>query len=231
MSDHVNPASVFCGLLVLTLATSLRAQNQEVVVGVRGAEIAPVDIVMQAEMTASRIYARIGVKLKWSNGSDPDIRVQVDTGVAAELHAGALGYAAPYARRKTVVHVLFDRVSDVSTRGRTGVLLGHVIAHELGHILKGTDGHADCGIMKAQWDAKDLARMTIRPLSFTRVDAELIREGVAHRRSSLVADAHSADKGVQGLARDVFQDDEVMPVVANGADNVRVVQIGNRPAS
>jgi hypothetical protein len=172
-------------LLVLTFAISLRAQNREILVGLRGSEIAPIDVVMQAELTASHIYAGIGVKLKWSNRAT-DIRVQFDTGVEAAFHTGALGYATPYGRRDTVAHVLFDRVSDVSSRGRMGVLLGHVIAHELGHILKGSDGHADCGVMKAQWDAKDLACMTLHPLSFTRVDAELIREGVSHRRGAIV---------------------------------------------
>jgi hypothetical protein len=169
-------------LLVLTLAIGLQAQNLEIAVGLKDAEIAPPDILMQAQLTASRIYAGIGVKLKWSSYDATDLRVQFDAGVTAAFHAGALGYAAPYGGRGSVAHVLFDRVSQVSSAGQMGVLLGHVIAHELGHILEGTDGHADRGIMKAQWNAKDLAEMIFRPLPFTQDDAELIREGIPARK-------------------------------------------------
>jgi hypothetical protein len=169
-------------LLVLTLAIGMRAQNLEIAVELKDAELVPPDILMQAQLTASRIYVGIGVKLKWSSDDATDLRVQFDAGMTAAFHSGALGYAAPYGGRGTVVHVLFDRVSQVSSAGQMGVLLGHVIAHELGHILKGTDGHADRGIMKAQWSARDLAQMTFRPLSFTREDAELIREGIPARK-------------------------------------------------
>jgi hypothetical protein len=164
-------------LLVLTLTISLRAQKQEIAVELKDVGIVPSDILMQAQLTASRIYAGIDVKLKWSMGGATDISVQFDTATAEAFHSEAMGYAAPYGS-KTVVHVLVDRVSHISSIGQTGVLLGHIIAHELGHILKGTNGHADWGIMKAEWDTKDLARMTFRQLSFTPLDAELIQEGV-----------------------------------------------------
>jgi len=67
------------------------------------------------------------------------------------------------------------------------VLLGHVLAHEIGHILQGTDRHSETGLMKARWDSREIMAMDWKPLSFTADDVVLIRIGMATREAHLLA--------------------------------------------
>ena len=62
------------------------------------------------------------------------------------------------------------------------LLLAHVMAHEIAHVLQGIIRHSGSGILKAQWSATDCARMTFFPLMFTSYDAILIHLGIEERR-------------------------------------------------
>jgi hypothetical protein len=55
-----------------------------------------------------------------------------------------------------------------------GTLLGHVIAHEITHILQGVPRHSETGVMKARWERKDLQALVDHPLRFAPVDEALI---------------------------------------------------------
>jgi hypothetical protein len=57
--------------------------------------------------------------------------------------------------------------------------LGHVLAHELAHVLQGFTHHSKAGVMKARWDNGDLEQMARQPLSFSAEDAAAIRSGLA----------------------------------------------------
>jgi hypothetical protein len=46
-------------------------------------------------------------------------------------------------------------------------LLGHVIAHEVGHLLLGADSHSSDGVMRACWSGKELVAAAQRGLSFS----------------------------------------------------------------
>ena len=61
------------------------------------------------------------------------------------------------------------------------VLLGHVIAHEIGHLLLGTNEHARSGLMQAGWDARARAFAMARRLHFTDAESRKIREEVRRR--------------------------------------------------
>lgn len=62
------------------------------------------------------------------------------------------------------------------------VLLAHVLAHEITHILEGIARHSQQGLMKAKWDNKDYVRMRERSLKFTPEDVNLIYEGLLARQ-------------------------------------------------
>jgi hypothetical protein len=47
------------------------------------------------------------------------------------------------------------------------VLLGVVIAHELGHLLLGP-GHAPSGVMRSAWGSREVRALTQRQLAFNR---------------------------------------------------------------
>lgn len=54
-------------------------------------------------------------------------------------------------------------------------LLGHVVAHELGHLLLGSGAHTSIGIMRPRWYGQQLRAIERGSLFFTSEQAELIR--------------------------------------------------------
>ncbi len=57
--------------------------------------------------------------------------------------------------------------------------LGHVLTHEITHVLQGVARHSQEGVMKAQWTPKDRTEMRKRPQPFTPYDAKLIQDAMA----------------------------------------------------
>ena len=104
-------------------------------------------------------------------------------GVATEALGGAAG--TPEARGR-MAYVFYDRVVRVArerlhTGRRTGsydfddvVVLGHAMAHEIGHLLL-PYGHSATGLMRAKWADADLRRALHGQLNFTATQAESIR--------------------------------------------------------
>jgi hypothetical protein len=50
-------------------------------------------------------------------------------------------------------------------------VLGHVMAHEIGHLLLGTNAHSPMGIMRPNWQGQELRSIAIGTLLFTREQA------------------------------------------------------------
>jgi hypothetical protein len=170
------------GFLTLTAP----AQDHAVVIELHNPQ-APFAAIGLAEATACRIYADIGVDLQFRMGSSHsqsrNVAIQFDSGARSEFHPGALAYSEPYATSGMNIHILFDRVRQAGSDPPMGVLLGYVIAHEVGHILEGTRWHSAEGIMKAHWGHADLEKMAAAAISFDRDDIESIHEGVSRRMS------------------------------------------------
>jgi hypothetical protein len=166
------------GGLALMMATHARGQEREIAVGLKDTQVVPFRILAQAQETAARVYAGVDVKLRWRSQAATEIWMQFDTDVAPEVHPGAMGYAMPYGKTGTRIHILVDRVLRAGSQGSAGVLLGHVMAHELGHVLEGISRHSESGLMKARWDDHDLDEMLTGPLSISADDADLIKIGV-----------------------------------------------------
>lgn len=66
------------------------------------------------------------------------------------------------------------------------LILGRVTAHEIGHLLLGTNSHAPTGLMQASWN---LRRPHLEEWRFTRADAAKIRSRLLSRRDAVVATA------------------------------------------
>jgi hypothetical protein len=92
---------------------------------------------------------------------------------------GALGYAQPFG--DAYVRVFCDRIQQSFPPEREPYKLGHVLAHEITHVLEGTNFHAVSGVMKAVWDFGECRRMAVHPLMFTATDILLIRQGLENR--------------------------------------------------
>jgi hypothetical protein len=75
-------------------------------------------------------------------------------------------------------------VQEKTSRATAGVVLGHVLVHEITHILQGIDRHSETGVMKARWTAQDYSKMTWEPLPFTPEDIDLIQRGLSKHDST-----------------------------------------------
>jgi hypothetical protein len=74
------------------------------------------------------------------------------------------------------VHAAADRLSVAED-----VVLGGVLAHEIGHLLLGTSSHGSIGLMQAQPRPIDWQRAARDALGFTKAEARKLRESVRRR--------------------------------------------------
>src|SRR5262249_48195086 len=113
------------------------------------------------------------------------VRVIILRGARGEFtDAGpnVLGLATGNERQAgTVVYIFYDRVSHLSARyeERGGRLLGHVIAHEVGHLLLPYGAHSRSGLMHADWTRDDMEHIAHGLLLFAPRDAQLLRHSFA----------------------------------------------------
>ncbi len=81
-------------------------------------------------------------------------------------------------------YIFADRASDLakeevipSTR-----ILGYLMAHEIGHLLMGTNSHSRQGIMKGNWRRKEVKDALSGRLTFTSQECSRLRSAIEHRR-------------------------------------------------
>jgi len=86
---------------------------------------------------------------------------------------------------KSQVRALFE--GSIRRPATTAQVLGHAIAHEIGHLLLNFESHSATGIMRGDWDLSDLQSLASGYLLFTANQAEIIRAEVARRASRPVS--------------------------------------------
>ena len=148
------------------------------------------DVVGRAELEISRIYRYVGIDIAWTQNAPDRILVIISRQSPGRLPVAetALGaaIATPEDQGRTA-YIFYDRVERVTQTYLHGsierrdtydvVMLAHVMAHELGHLLL-PYGHSATGLMRADWNAKDLRLAADGRLNFTSEQAELIRGGL-----------------------------------------------------
>jgi len=103
-----------------------------------------------------------------------------------ELKVGQFGYALPTADGHGVIAGVFlGKVSRVARAQGLDVpvLLGHIMAHELGHLLLGSCRHGFEGIMRPSWTNRDLMKTQAGGLRFTSAEASRMQAQVVARTS------------------------------------------------
>jgi hypothetical protein len=98
-------------------------------------------------------------------------------GFALPGKAGELGSLASVFVERTERHARCIKVSEA-------VLLGHMMAHELGHLLLGESSHAASGIMTARFKARHLQAAGQGGLGFFDAQAKAMRAQVSRRLAS-----------------------------------------------
>jgi hypothetical protein len=73
--------------------------------------------------------------------------------------------------------VFYDRATALQATSNVGLsdILGSVVAHELGHLLLGSNAHTASGIMRAQWKEEELNRIVRGNLLFSAAQSERMR--------------------------------------------------------
>src|SRR5262249_17833758 len=108
-------------------------------------------------------------------------------------HHTTLGLAVPCQASESgcIAYVFYHRADELAANCRTEgrclsspQILGHAMAHEIGHLILGLNSHASSGLMRANWWAGDLRLPLRQGLFFTSDQAERIRREV-YRRSAL----------------------------------------------
>lgn len=159
--------------------------SSEVTVCLRNAVVSTPGAIERAKLVAKGMFGSIGINLHWRTpNSEPapgiDIEVLLTGEEFGEGDAGPLAEAFPFAGDTGHITVRYDRVrsSAGTSRDLEPILLGHVLVHEITHVLQCLDRHAETGIMKAHWSSEDYYDMRWKPLTFTPLDIDLIRLGM-----------------------------------------------------
>jgi hypothetical protein len=103
----------------------------------------------------------------------------------AFIHGGS---GADAGEPNTVATIYGTRVADMARRSGTPLttLMGHVAAHELGHLLIGSNAHAAAGLMRGSWSWLQIQRARPEDWVFSAADAATIRLRL-QRRQALTA--------------------------------------------
>jgi hypothetical protein len=169
-------------------------EEPQVTVSVHNDARIPLAILLQAESEATRIFRQSGLEIQWLNCSIPlavpenpvecatadfprhlQLRIvrrslnldERAMGIAYLSDDGTGCYADLFFDRAQLIH----EISHVSV----AALLGHGVAHEIGHLLLGTNSHAPAGIMRASWQPADLADASQGRLLFSTLQSQEMR--------------------------------------------------------
>ena len=153
----------------------------EVAVYMQNTVIAPAPVLVRAEWLTAGMFAGVGVRVRFQTGKphrlatgDQAIEIRLDQHAPADRDPWVLAFAAPYERTGTRVHIFYSRVSAIRGGSMTAIVLSHVLAHEITHVLERVNRHSSSGVLKARWDEDDFAAMAAHPLRFAPEDVGLL---------------------------------------------------------
>jgi len=113
------------------------------------------------------------------------LRIVPRSMVEQDVPTTALGFALQGFDGKPgrIANVFFHRVEETANAGQAFRfhILGNVMAHEVGHLLLGTNCHSPTGIMKAKWNRQEMQPASQGLLGFTPKESTLMRENVLSR--------------------------------------------------
>ena len=169
------------------------------------------DVLERAENEASHVFRQAGIEVTWLNCRIPAANEEASRacreavfpehlhlrivrwplglkgetmGISFQAGDGSGCYADLFYEPMEQLHQ--SDGTDIAT------LLGHVAAHEIGHLLLGKNSHSAAGIMHAHWTAEDLANAKVGGLVFL--------ENESLRMKARLATAMQASSGASNQA-------------------------------
>jgi len=147
---------------------------------------APAETLVKAEKEAGRIFEEVGLPVTWRDcptGDEPCqkgrgrvfILAMMASPVQNKFEDTISGYALLPDHFAAVYYDYLPRMpGGESNKNETALVLGCVIAHELGHLLLGAHGHSIAGIMQAHWGIEQTQLALMSEMSFLPEEARLM---------------------------------------------------------
>lgn len=186
---------VGCLTVKFAMAAHTTSAGDCMAIYIRDSHNLPSIVLSRARFTTTQIFHDIGVSVHWAGFPNrapredcAAVEAQLDSDSHPTFRPGAMGYTWLCENNAAQVHLLTDRILHPAFSSQTltweGALLGHVLAHEIGHVLEGVPRHSQEGLTKQNWTAQELLAMAAKTLRFTRLDADLIHQGIWRRRKT-----------------------------------------------
>jgi hypothetical protein len=143
----------------------------------------------RGQTLAAAIFRDAGVEVRWrpATASDLDLRlneipVHLLTGRPAALGTDTGGYAVLMGDR-SYAGVSLAAVTQTTgpLDADPGILLGAMLAHELGHVLLRSSDHSANGVMVVRLAAHEIQAAARGELRFSRAEAQRIRAEILRR--------------------------------------------------
>ena len=186
--------------------------SPEMTISVHDYADVPSELLSAAEQQAREIYRRAGLETAWLNCSPKLENIEPEschfsdaTHLTLKISPRALNVqvrdrldvlGTAYPDDKGVgyfAYVFYDRVQELAVRQRLGNrLLADVMAHEIGHLLLGSNSHSLSGIMSAHWNYDQLRNISEGTMWFIPAQSRMMRDRLRDsqgRHSDLVVNA------------------------------------------
>ena len=166
----------------------------------------PGETLERAKAEAAAVFRNIRVGTAWVDCALPGTKLPNDPGCNPRhgptdlvlrivprsmterygFRRGVLGFAlnTKKSRFGFAAYLFFDRLQGLPgwrSAAERPVILGHLIAHEIGHLLLGYQKHSLAGLMRPGWDRKQLLQAVNGTLNFSSREAKRIRADVLNR--------------------------------------------------
>ena len=190
------------------------AANRQITIRIRDYAQAAPSVRRHAEQAAGEILAKAGVDTRWIECPVGSSSTGACAGPMTTLvlvvnllprsmsdrlrrAGGVLGVAIEASDNKFayVASIFYDESKDHAEEFQVnfGELLGDVIAHELGHLLLGTNSHSSSGLMSAFWSGNRLRMAAQGLLAFTDAQAKQISAAMAARALAAAASTEATE--------------------------------------
>lgn len=180
----------------------LTPSGPEMTISVHDYANVPASLLSAAEEQAREIYHRAGLETVWLNCSAKLEKIEADScrfsdsthltlkiiphGLHEQVRDRIDVLGSAYANDTGVgyfAYVFYDRVQELAERKRLGhALLADVMAHEIGHLLLGSNSHSASGIMCGHWNYDQLRNIAEGAMSFIPAQSKIMRNRLQARQ-------------------------------------------------
>jgi hypothetical protein len=177
-------------IMTLTLAgdgvtTMLEAQELTLTLRIQNDARIPTAVLLEAQATVAKIYTQAGVNVAWLDTGAQFTIIMPSRGnarhndISEQMRRGnAMGYAPGTTSAIGVLAYVLDyNIGELARyyRAKRNIMLGTVIAHEVGHLLFLPRSHSTTGLMRGKWNHVDFQSAQNGALFFTTEQGKLIR--------------------------------------------------------